>query len=291
VLIVASGCTSFVGRSLIPHLARRHEVICLVRDEQGLATGDRAIRGDLESGEGLAALPARADAVLHLAQGAGAFPAAAPALFGVNANGTARLLDYASRSGTSRFVFTSTGTVYAPGPGPLAEDAPLAPRPEFYVLTKRVAEELVLAASQGMRTLVVRLFAPYGPGQRDRLIPRLVQAVLDRQPVTLRDGGAPRINPIWIDDLTAILAQATEGTGEGVVNVAGPEAVGIREIAEIAGGALGISPTFVEDPAPAGGDLVADTSRMTAIFAPPSLLRPAEGIARVARELAAAGNA
>jgi len=294
VLIVLSGGTGFVGRALVPLLVARHEVVVIARDPTKLrAAGDRPalVQADLESGDGMDRLPARADAVVHLAQGSGPYPAAARSLFGVNAVGTGRLLEYAERAGARRFVFTSTGTVYAPSRMPLAEDASLAASPEFYVLTKRVAEDLVTAAAERLSTLVARLFAPYGPGQRNRLIPRVVETVRDGRSVTLRDGGSPRLNPIWIDDLTDILARATEGAGEGIINVAGPRAVGIREIAEIAGTTLGVTPRFEEDPNPTSGDLVADIGRMVSVFGSRALVAPEDGIARVAREMAAVASA
>jgi UDP-glucose 4-epimerase len=287
VLIVVTGATGFVGRALVTQLVHDHEVVCLVRDSTRLVAGAVALAGDLTTEETLRRLPGRPDAVIHLAQGSGGYPEHARDQFEVNAAATSRLLDYARRTGAPRFIFTSTGTVYAPSRGALTEESPLDARPEFYVLTKRVAEDLVLARSESMSTLVLRLFAPYGPGQRDRLVPRLIDAVRTASPITLRGGGSPRLNPIWIDDLVGILEAALAGTGEGVVNVAGPKAVGIREIAQIAGLALGREPRFVADPAPVAGDYVADTSRMRSVFGAQALVEPDDGIARLARDRAA----
>jgi nucleoside-diphosphate-sugar epimerase len=291
VLIVVTGATGFVGRALVTALVPRHDVVCLVRNAGALVPGAVAVPGDLTDRLSLAQLPGRPDAVVHLAQGSGGYPEHAPTQFEINAAATSRLLDYAGRSGAGRFVFTSTGTVYAPSLGALGEESALDADPEFYVLTKRVAERLVLSRAASMSTLVLRLFAPYGPGQRDRLVPRLIDAVRTGASITLRGGGSPRLNPIWIDDLVEILEAAVAGTGDGVVNVAGPKAVGIRDIALIAGAALGREPRFVTDPTPVAGDYVADTTRMRSVFGARALVEPDDGIARLARAGAAVSRA
>lgn len=283
--VVVTGATGFVGQALVPRLLPDHEVFGLVRDgERPLPGGAIPLEGDLSAYDGLARLPDDADVVIHLAQGSGSYPDDARALFEVNAGSTSRLLDYSDRAGVRRFILASTGSVYALSPSPLSEDSPLAASLDFYALTKRVAEVLVLGRAASLEVAVLRLFAPYGPGQRGRLIPRLIEAVRSGAPVTLRGGGAPRLNPIWIGDLVEILRQAVEGSGSGVVNVAGPRAVGIRDIALIAAAALGVEPRFVEDSAPSHGDLVADTTLMETVFRARSLVDPTVGIARVLEE-------
>lgn len=283
--VVVTGATGFVGRSIVPRLAIDYEVYCVVREPRPeLPEGVVAVGGDLVHVDGLANLPKRADVVLHLAQGKGAYPAHAHDLFEVNAGSTERLLQYATGAGVSRFVLASTGSVYQPVRARLTESATLNPSLGFYALTKRLAETLALAR-EDLDVAVLRLFAPYGPGQQDRLIPRLIAAVRRGEPVVLKRGGSPAVNPIWIDDLVEVLAQAVLGTGEGVVNVAGPRSVSIRDIAELAGAALGVQPLFVQDHE-LGGDLVADISLMLATFVLGDLTDPGVGIPRLAAEQA-----
>jgi nucleoside-diphosphate-sugar epimerase len=223
-----------------------------------------------------ASLPDRADAIIHLAQSRGRYPRDASDLFAVNTESTGRLLSYAAQAGVRCFILASTGSVYRRSDDPLTEDASLA-ADDAYAVSKRAAELLVLASAVTLRPVVLRLFVPYGPGQNDRLIPGLIHKVRTGTPIEIVEGGVPRTNPIWIDDLVTILVQALEGEADGVVNVAGPRVVSIAELARLAGMALGMEPKFV---AKRGnrGDLVASTARMQALFGPPQLVEPAEGI-------------
>ena len=55
---------------------------------------------------------------------------------------------------------------------------------------------------------VLRLFFPYGPGQRDRLIPDLIRRVRTRQAVHLgEDGEGLQFAPIFIDDVVSSFSE------------------------------------------------------------------------------------
>ncbi len=128
---------------------------------------------------------------------------------------------------------------------------------------------------------ILRLFAPYGPGQVNRLIPRMIESVRQEIPVSLSRGGEPRINPIFVDDLVTILAQALVGDRTYTVNLAGPRVVSMRSLARLIGDAVGKKPTFVEADNKTGGNLVADTRRMHELFDVATMVEPGDGIARV----------
>ncbi len=128
---------------------------------------------------------------------------------------------------------------------------------------------------------VLRLFAPYGPGQVNRLIPRMIESVRNGTPVSLSRGGQPRINPIFVDDLVEIVVQAVKQDGSYTVNLAGPRAVSMRSLAQIIGAAVGRRPAFVETDSTTRGNLVADTGRMHELFDVATMVEPKDGIARV----------
>jgi nucleoside-diphosphate-sugar epimerase len=154
----------------------------------------------------------------------------------------------------------------------------------FHPATKLMAEQILSYYADPLEILCLRLFAPYGPGQVDRMIPRLIESVRTNQPITLSRGGEPRLNPIYIADLLEVFAQAVSGAGRSVVNVAGPTAVSVREIAEIAGRALGRDPLFVDRDQGDGGDLLADTTLMHRSFDLERMVEPEDGIRRVVVE-------
>jgi UDP-glucose 4-epimerase len=277
--LVVTGASGFVGRHLLRALSGRYEIVCLELDPSVLAGVDGAtvVAGDLTGRDWLSKLPARADAIVHLAQATASFPGGADALFAVNAASTQALASYAIEAGLRRFVLASTGSVYRPQSRPIVETDPIDPS-GFYAATKTISE-LILRPYEGeFGVSILRLFAPYGPGQVDRMIPKLIGAVRDGKTVTLYNGGEPRLKPIHVSDLVAIIEEALHLDGSQTVNVAGPEIVGVREIAQLAADTLGREPVFAQESRPGAGDLIADTELMSRLFAPRALIPPAVGI-------------
>jgi nucleoside-diphosphate-sugar epimerase len=279
--VLVTGAAGFVGRQLVPRLARDHEIIAVVRAMPAWEMSTvKTIVADLTSPSVGARLPRDIDVIVHLAQAYKTFPEHAAEIFAVNATSTQRLADHARMAGVRRFVLASSGSIYPPARAPLRETD--APRPMgFHPATKLIAEQVLAYYTTPLEVVALRLFAPYGPGQVDRLIPRLIESVRNGSPILLSRGGEPRLNPIFISDLVEVFAQAVVGAGNGVVNIAGPTIVSIRDIAELAGEALGRSPVFVNQDREPFGDLVADTSEMERQFEIPNLIEPRSGIHRM----------
>jgi nucleoside-diphosphate-sugar epimerase len=173
------------------------------------------------------------DTIVHCAAVVGDDSPDASQLEAVNVEGTRRILDYASRAGVGEFIFISTGGVYRPSEELLHEDSPLG-CPGGYVQSKQEAESLCLAKSPLMKMTILRPFFPFGPGQRDRLVPKLQERILAGAPVVLSGGAdGPRLNPVWRLDLVDAVA-LTLGRGgrrTETYNVAGREVVTLRELA------------------------------------------------------------
>jgi nucleoside-diphosphate-sugar epimerase len=224
-----------------------------------------------------AVLPDGVDVVVHLAQGYLAFPEHAGEIFAVNAGSTQRLADWGRRTGVRRFVLASSGSVYAPATRTLNEDDSTRPL-AFHPATKLMAEQMLEFYEDAIDVVRLRLFAPYGPGQTDRMIPRLIATIAEGRPVRLSRGGEPRLNPIHVDDLVGLIVQAVAGAGAPVVNIAGPRAVSVADIAAIIGSTLGLVPGFEMHDVDPPGDLVADTSRMHAVFRVDTLVDPSDGV-------------
>lgn len=279
--VLVTGATGFVAGHLVPALSREHDVVALGHDPDRIATaaGVETLQIDLRERGFEERLP-QVDAIVHLAQANVPLPDGAADLFAVNTASTAALLEHARRSGATRFVFASSASVYGLGDKPWSEDdAPAAT--DFYSATKLAAERLVGAYRADMGTTIMRLVAPYGPGQRHRMIPRLLASVREGRPITLNAEGRPRMNPIYIDDVVQIVLAALESDGHQVVNVAGDEAVTIRELAETIGNAVGLEPVFEEGTA-VSGDVVAENRRMREAFGLDSLVPLELGLKRTA---------
>jgi nucleoside-diphosphate-sugar epimerase len=276
--VLVTGAAGFVGRHLVPRLASEHDVIALVRRPPASPFGAaRILEADLADPRLETLLPGGIDVIVHLAQAYRAFPEHAGEIFGVNAGSTQRLADWGRRNGVRRFILASSGSVYAPASRPLHEDDPVRPL-SFHPATKLIAEQLLTYYEDAMAVVRLRLFAPYGPGQTDRMIPRLVATIGEGRPVRLSRGGEPRLNPIHVDDLVGIIGQAVAGAGAPVVNIAGPRAVSVADIAEIIGSNLGRVPVFEAHDVDPPGDLIADTGRMHAVFRVGALIDPSDGL-------------
>ena len=284
--VLVTGATGFVASHLVPALAADgHEVIAAAHDLDRCATapGVSALELDLTSFAS-DQLP-QVDAIVHLAQANVPFPDGAGSLFAVNTASTAALLGHARRTGATTFVYASSASVYGFGDRPWSEDD-VPGSTDFYSATKLASERLLGAYADGLATWSLRLVAPYGPGQRNRLIPRLVESVRSGRPVTLNVDGRPRMNPIEVGDVVEVIrAILVSGPpGNHVLNVAGPDAVSIEELAEAIGRAIGSSPVF-ELGEGVSGDLVCSNDRMRALLGARDLVGLEAGLGRLASAL------
>ena len=280
--VIVTGGTGFVGRHLVSALQGENEVVCLVRHPDAAPPLGRVttVEWDFTRAMSRRRLPASADALVHLAQAYVPFPSDAETLFAVNAASTQWLAEYARRARVPRFVLASSGSVYRPRRTPLTEDAPLLP-PTYHPATKQISELVLRYYNPYFTTAVLRLFAPYGPGQVNRLIPRLLAAVGSGAPIELSHGGEPRINPIYVDDLVRIFTEALTGTRSFTVNVAGPQVLSIRDLAQLIGSLVGRRPHFVERDSQTRGNLVADTHLMHELFTARPEVGLKDGLARM----------
>jgi nucleoside-diphosphate-sugar epimerase len=109
----------------------------------------------------------------------------------------------------------------------------------------------------------------YGIGQRrSMLIPRLVDNVRAGRPITLQKGQGICIKPVHVSDAVAMLQACTTLQGSRTINVAGPEKLSLRRIAEIIGMQVGLQPVFeIVSGEPA--DLVGSNELMSSILGRP----------------------
>lgn len=211
------------------------------------------------------AVPAGTNTVVYMAQSPRyREPDQAPHVQTVNVVSAVRAAVAARKSGVQRFVYLSTGTVYAPSFEPLAENAPVLGA-DWYSLSKIQGEQAVQMFRNDMEVHVVRPFGVYGPGQTGRLVPNLMASIQVGRPITLkgrRDDPADidglRISLCHVDDATRILMHLIQHGGPACLNLAGEQAVSIRTLATLLGELLGQSPLLTQGTAFRNFDLVAD---------------------------------
>jgi dihydroflavonol-4-reductase len=181
-----TGATGFVGRNLLPLLAGRYRLRCLVRPgsapERLADVPHEAIPGTLLDDAALAAGVAGAEVVVHLGALVSFRPEDRAAMFAINAEATAKLAALARAAGVRRLLHVSTISAvgWSPVPRELDETAPynFGPLRIGYCDSKHAAEVAVRAeVARGLDAVIVNPPSMFGAGDR-RKAGSLIEAVL-----------------------------------------------------------------------------------------------------------------
>ena len=248
--IVITGPTGLLGKQVIQFLCSSHDVHAMVRDKSR-QVDSRVTKHVIDLSENWSAdcLPDQVDIVIHLAQSDRFrdFPDGATDVFKVNIESTARLLDYASRAGCRQFIYASSGGLYGNGSQPFDENSPIVPPGQlgYYLGSKLCGEVLSQSYASQMQIIILRFFFMYGLGQkRSMLIPRLIDNIKAGNPVTLESKEGLRINPVHVSDAASAVAAALMTEESATYNIAGPEVLSLKEIADVIAKQVRVRPVF-----------------------------------------------
>lgn len=267
--VAVVGAAGYVGGYLCTRLLDRgHEIFSYS------AGGGNGI--SLETGlfPSTFAFPTGLDAVYFLAQSPRyrMMPAQSAHLLSVNCVAAVQAAEAARHAGVQRFVYASTGNVYAPSFCPLAETDPVR-RDNWYSLSKLMAEDALALYQACFDVTVARIFGVYGPAQKDKLVPSICESVrsgrelfVDRNPSNPLDLDGLKVSLIYIDDLVDALLGILGTRCGGVINLAGPEGISIRRMAETAGRVLDLCPTISVGGKSRESDLIADNGLFVKYF-------------------------
>jgi UDP-glucose 4-epimerase len=263
--IVVIGAGGFIGRRLTQLLRARHVVSISSADayfdERGLIADDLDVRGSI-------------DAVVYLSQSPKYqdVPAHAGHLWAVNVVSAIKAAEWARRRGARRFVYASSGTVYAPSFAAHRETDVLR-RDNWYALSKVHAEEALQRFTPDLDVTCARLFSVYGPGQRGKLVPNLVSSIdagvpvfIQPHPLDSNDREGMRLSLVHVDDAAAAVVRLIDRPGPPAINVASPDTLTIRQIATAVGACLGKDPVFEPADEPRDGDVIADISAISRLL-------------------------
>lgn len=214
--VFVTGASGFVGRSVLARLAAEgHEVRALVRPGGPAivrAARVEAVEGDVALPSDLAAASAGCEAVVHLVgilrpQGANTFEA-------VHVAGTRNVIDACYSSGANRFIYVSALGV---GRGTATP----------YFVTKEAAEERL--RTSGLDWTILRPSVIHGP--RGGFMVLMARMVARFGPVPLVGRGDQVIQPIWVEDVAHLCAEAlkrSETVGR-TFDVAGPDVLTMKD--------------------------------------------------------------
>jgi UDP-glucose 4-epimerase len=266
--VLVTGASGLLGRVVCQQLLDQSASVTAISHISPLPETNsiRSIPIDLSSNWSTEQLPLEINTIIHLAQSRKFrdFPNNALDVFNVNVSSTAKLLDYAMMSGVSQFIFASSGGVYGNGSHAFNENSSVVEPGQlnFYLGSKTSGEIFVQSYSSVFQVIVIRPFFIYGFGQnRSMLIPRLFDSIGLGRPIKLQDQDGIRINPVHVEDASAAILAAMDTTESATYNIAGPDVLSIRQIADSMSQYLGKASIYEYDSGMAH-DLIADISLM-----------------------------
>lgn len=184
-----------------------------------------------------------------------------------------------------KVIYPSTGSLYAGNELPHGEYIYPKPR-NSYAAAKMACEGLASSYSDFVKSIGLRIFAGYGPGEEWKkdfgsvLFLFIRDYMNGKAPEIWGDGNQTR-DFVYIDDLIKIIMKAVEIDYTGIVNVGTGRATSFAKLLEIIKETLGteIKPTYIPKEKNYVENLKADISLMKKIFEIEPIL-PEEGIKR-----------
>jgi nucleoside-diphosphate-sugar epimerase len=170
----------------------------------------------------------------------------------------------------SRIAVYSSGNVYpftpvaSGGPDESVDPSPIGEYAQSVLGRERIFEHY--SRTLGTKVTIIRL--NYANEPRYGVLVDLAARILANEPIDLSQG---HVNVLWQGDCNRITLRSFEiaGTPPTVLNLAGPEIVAVRDLANRLGAALGVEPVFAGRPADTA--LLSDASYCWSFFGPPQV--------------------
>ena len=237
--VLVTGATGFIGRHVVSRLRTAGTEIAAVSLHGGQIEGVRVDALDLRDREHSHAMLSELefDAVVHLAASLpeGTDPNTMQESFDGSVASAVTIVSFCRSTGCP-LVWASSSSVYGSmtGEPPVSEDQ--LPRPEtLYAVAKYIGDVLCLQLSleTGVPASILRLSAPYGPGnRRSTVIDIFLRAALESEDIRLQGSGRRAQDFTFIDDVVDAIERALLLLPSGVFNVATGRPVSMRDLAE-----------------------------------------------------------
>jgi len=260
--ILVTGGAGFIGSHLVEKLlSLNHEVVILddfndFYDPQikhaniaGFAKDVPVRNVDLRDNDSVRSVfrQKKIDAIVHLAARAGVRPSIqSPRLYyDTNVIGTLNLLEAARVTGTQRFIFASSSSVYgASKTVPFSEEQHLTQTLSPYGATKIGGEFLCSTYSHlyQMRVVALRYFTVYGPRQRpDLAIHQFARRIHAGQPIDQFGDGTTQRDYTYIDDIIqgTIAALHYDGPMYDIFNLGESQTIQLQDLISAIENAVG----------------------------------------------------
>jgi nucleoside-diphosphate-sugar epimerase len=247
VKILVTGGTGFTGKALVKRLLDEGNQVIALDHKEGLKTqelkewGAEVVIGSVTDKKIVKRCMQGVEVVQHLAAAFRELDVANNYYYDVNVVGTRNVLEAAYEVRAKKFIYCSTCGVHGNIDNPPAgEDAPIKPA-DYYQRTKYEAEPIVNEFyKKGMKTIILRPAAIYGPGDPERffmIFKRVVKGVFP-----MFGDGKTLYHPLYIDNLIdAFILAMQDGKGDGQAYlIADEEYLEIKQLVRKIGDVLNV---------------------------------------------------
>ena len=164
--------------------------------------------------------------------------------YDINHEGSVQLATAAKTAGLSRFVYTSSCSVYGRSDGLVDEESPLDPQTAYADCKRLVERDVSALASDGFSPTFLRNATAYGASPRlrfDVVVNNLCGLAWTTREIKMESDGTPWRPLVHVEDISQaiarVLAAPRETVHDVILNVGDRDAnYQIRELAEIVGG-------------------------------------------------------
>lgn len=209
--IFVTGATGYIGYNLTNELVSQgHQVHALVRNPEISIDlhhpNIRIFKGDITNIESIIPAMENCDQVYHTAALTKMHAYDRSKFYAINTSGTGNVLEVAYNLGISKFVFTSSASVFGPSLHvPIQEDDPrITSFDNDYELSKMLAENLVKDyVRKGLNATTVSPTRVYGPGPLtySNAINRFIKKFIDNGFAFIPSGLAAIGNYSFVEDV------------------------------------------------------------------------------------------
>lgn len=249
--LVVTGGAGFIGSNLIRELAKDNSVIVIddlsvgsLKNIEDLVKTKKInfIKGSVRDNKLLQKTFRNVDYVFHQAAIASVLKSIDDPIMAnnVNVNGTLNVLVASRDNNIKKVVFASSCSVYGDSPE-LPKYEGMVPYPiSPYSVNKLIGEYYcsVFNKVYGLKTVVLRYFNVYGPGQDSNgsyaaVIPKFISMALKNESLVIYGDGEQTRDFIYVNDIVDANIIAVESEETGIFNIATGEKVSINQLAKL----------------------------------------------------------
>ena len=273
--IAVFGASGFVGRNIVEAL-REANMEIVASDIRGIEIeGIDFVKADLLDYDAISRVVKGSDIIIHLAASPLPVSLEKPKTNArINIEGTLNILDAALEHDVDKILFSSASSLVGEVKyTPVDEEHPCNPKTP-YAVAKYACEHYLRVYHElyGLNYLIFRFFNIYGPWQfpeSGALVPMVYKKLTADGSFTVFGEGLQTRDFVYVGDISEFYVKAIKKDVKNeLVNLGMGKGTTIKEIVEIAGKILGITPQ-IDYRAPRPGEIdnfVADTKKLKNLF-------------------------